>query len=64
MCKVTDSFIQEGKRIRNLEIIRTIMEKQGWDADRTMEFLDIERTDRPFYAAYINEKSVPETVRT
>ena len=61
MCKVTDSFIQEGKRIRNLEIIRTIMEKQGWDADRTMEFLDIERNDRSFYAAYINEKAVPET---
>ena len=59
MCKVTDSFIQEGKRIGKLEDIRTIMAKQGWDADRTMEFLDIEHAERPFYAAYLHDRSVP-----
>ena len=53
MCKISEGFIMEGKREGKLEIILSVMKKQNWDAERTMEFLDIEREDRPTYAALV-----------
>ena len=53
LCKISEGFIKEGKREGKLEVILSVMKKQNWDADRTMEFLDIEREDRPTYAAFI-----------
>ena len=53
LCKISEGFIREGKREGKLEVILSVMKKQNWDADRTMEFLDIEREDRPTYAAFV-----------
>lgn len=60
MCKVTEQFIQEGKRLARLEAIYTVMRKQSWDVDKTMEFLDIEQSERPLYAGYIANHSALE----
>ena len=45
--------IKEGKREGKLEIILSVMKKHNWNAEQTMEFLDIEREDRPTYAAFV-----------
>ena len=65
LCKISEGFIKEGKREGKLEVILSVMKKQNWDADRTMEFLDIEREDRPTYAAFIKtavNKTMPAQV--
>lgn len=53
LCKISEGFIKEGKREGKLEVILSVMKKQNWDAETTMEFLDIEREDRPTYAAFV-----------
>ena len=53
LCRISESFIKEGKREGKLEVILSVMKKHNWDAEQTMEFLDIEREDRPTYAAFI-----------
>ena len=53
LCKISEGFIKEGKREGKLEIILSVMKKHNWNAEQTMEFLDIEREDRPTYAAFV-----------
>ena len=53
LCKIAEGFIKEGKREGKLEIILSVMKKHNWNAEQTMEFLDIEREDRPTYAAFV-----------
>ena len=56
LCKISEGFIKEGKREGKLEVILSVMKRQNWDAERTMEFLDIEKEDRPTYAAFIKNR--------
>ena len=58
MCMISEAFIKEGKREGKLEIILAVMKKHNWDAEQTMEFLDIEREDRPAYAAFVKTAQV------
>lgn len=53
MCKISEGFINEGKREGKLEAILSLMETTKWDADKAMDMLKIERDERPTYAAFV-----------
>ena len=53
LCKISEGFINEGKREGKLEDILSLMETTKWDADKAMEMLKIERDERPTYAAFV-----------
>ena len=50
MCKVSESFIQEGKREGFLEAILNLMATTKWDVEKAMDALRINPDERATYA--------------
>ena len=55
MCKISDSFVQEGERLGILKSIINITAKMKMSDEEAMELLGVEEKDRPLYAAYVKE---------
>ena len=53
MCKVSESFIQEGKREGLLEAILNLMATTKWDVEKAMDALQIKPDERATYAAFV-----------
>lgn len=53
MCKISESFIQEGKREGFLEAILNLMSTTKWDVEKAMDALRIEPDERQTYAAFV-----------
>lgn len=53
MCKVSESFIQKGKREGFLEAILNLMATTKWDVEKAMDALRINPDERATYAAFV-----------
>lgn len=55
MCKIADSFVQEGERLGVLKSIINLSSTMKISDEEAMNLLRVEEKDRPLYAAYVKE---------
>lgn len=55
MCKISDSFVQEGERLGVLKSIINLSSTMKISDEEAMNLLRVEEKDRPLYAAYVKE---------
>lgn len=50
MCRVMEEERKKTREESKLEMMLYVMQQHGWDAEKTMEFLGIEKSERSLYA--------------
>lgn len=54
MCNYGSAIQSYGEQTGQVKLIISTMKKQGWDVEKTMDFMDVEKKDRPIFAASVS----------
>ena len=55
MCNFGTAVQSYGERTGQVKLILSTMRKHGWDVEKTMDFMDVEKKDRPIFAASVSK---------
>ena len=55
MCNYGSAIQSYGELTGQVKLILSTMRKHDWDVERTMEFMDVEKKDRPVFAATVEK---------
>ena len=55
MCNFGSAIQSYGEQTGQVKLILSTMRKHGWDVEKTMDFMDVEKKDRPLFAASVSK---------
>ena len=55
MCNYGSAIQSYGEQTGQVKLILSTMRKHGWDVERTMDFMDVAKKDRPIFAASVSK---------
>ena len=61
MCNLGSAIEYYGAQAGQVKLIMSTMKKQGWDVDKTLDFMDVDMKERPIFAASVRAELEKET---